>query len=151
MPLLPDTEGQLRRVEVIGAAIHGARGRAVLELQVGHVRVLGGTLRVAVPCHRADAAEQTATDESQDVELMRPLPEGHATAQARVELLGVAWAIEPVGEAPLLPHAAPAKRGRLAYFPDRADRRLEAVRVASHELPAARLPRLDHPVGIVEI
>src|SRR4030095_5825818 len=46
LPLLPDTEGQLRRVEVIGAAIHGARGRAVLELQVGHVRVLGWALRV---------------------------------------------------------------------------------------------------------
>src|SRR5499433_1402479 len=144
LPLLPDTEGQLRRVEVIGATIHGARGRAVLELQVGHVRVLGGALRVAVPCHRADAAEQTATDESQDVELMRSLPEGHATAQARVELLGVAWAIEPVGEAPIVQHADPAERAALGDLSDLADRRLEAVRVAYHELPAARLGRLDH-------
>src|SRR5262245_56689356 len=57
LPLLPAIDGQLRGVEVIGATLHGARGRAVLELQVGHVRVLGGALRVTVPRHRADAAE----------------------------------------------------------------------------------------------
>src|SRR6266702_816645 len=89
--------------------------------------------------HRADATEQATADESQDVELMRPLPERHAAAQAGVELLGVARAVEPIREAPVVQHADPAESTALSDLPDLADRRLEAVRVAHHELPAVRL------------
>src|SRR2546427_10203836 len=150
LPLLSDPERQLRGVKMIGAAVHGARGRAVLELHVDHVRVLGGALRVSAPGHRADATEQATADESQDVELVRPLPERHAAAQAGVELLGVARAVEPIREAPVVQHADPAESTALSDFPDLADRRLEAVRVAHPALPAVRLGRPDHPVSIAE-
>jgi hypothetical protein len=91
-----------------------------------------------------------AAEQPRDVDLVRHLVEEDAAALRRVEFLGAARPVEIVRVVPRRDHAETAQFARRDCRAHGADRRIECVGVAGHEVHAGLLHRGDDRVAVGE-
>src|SRR5439155_10257905 len=103
------------------AVVHQVSDGATFELQECRVAALCRTRLVPHAGRGAYAVQQSAADQSHNVEMMGALAEYHAATHVRVELGGQSRSIQPVIEIPAADHFQLADlptADQLAHRPD---------------------------------
>src|SRR6185369_8975655 len=142
--------GELRCIEVAVAVIDDARRRAVFEFEKCRVIARRRALRHPLAGDGADAPYHAAAEEAYRVDLVRPLAVNYAPTCFQVQFLRHARAQHPIGEHPGVERAQRTELAGLDRAPHRADRGVEALRVAAKELHFIFLDGRHHLLALFD-